>query len=209
MGMGERVGMTERRSPGRGRAQRHHFETCLPRGVSDDQSEEGNICVKMKWSRVALRGKGSAIHFFFIFYSHSTDGTQSYATTGDPRVARQTISRPRARCRCPASFRAQNSNSEFPFAPNHWLSSLPSSVSLWLPVSVLSVLVASPPLPSSPFHPFPDFLLMARRSSQPDLVALVACSPSSCPVFLPSRRHSKTAKPRADSAPSLRAAKKT
>ena len=105
---------------------------------------------------MALRGKGSAIHLFFI-YSHSTDGTQSYATTGDPRAAKETISRPRARCRCPASFRAQNSNSEFPFAPNHWLYlSLFVYLSL-LPVSVLSVLVASPliPTPLSFLPPFP------------------------------------------------------
>lgn len=50
---------------------------------------------------------------------------------------------------------------------------------------------------------------MARRSSQPDLVALVACTPSSCPVSLPSRRHSKMDKPRADSAPCLRVLAKT
>jgi len=99
---------------------------------------------------VTLRGKGSAIHFFL--YSNSTDGTQSYTTTGDPEPQKKRFPPRGRRCRCPAGFQAQNSNTEFPFAPNHWLSSLSSSL---LPVSVLSVLVASQATPSSPLPRFP------------------------------------------------------
>jgi hypothetical protein len=86
------------------------------------------------------------------------------------------------------------------------------SVFVCLSLLPVSLLVAFPPLPSfppPPFTPARDFPLMARRSTQPDLVALVACTPSSCPVSLPSRRHSKMDKPRADSAPCLRALAKT
>jgi hypothetical protein len=84
-----------------------------------------------------------------------------------------------------------------------------------LSLSLCSLSLSWLPFPPSllpslpPFTPARGFPLMARRSTQPDLVALVACTPSSCPVSLPSRRHSKMDKPRADSAPCLPALAKT
>ena len=71
----------------------HHFETRLPRGVSDDQVKEG-INGKMKWHCAAKVSHS----LFIIIYLHFTLMERNHMQRpAIPGLQKETISRPRAR----------------------------------------------------------------------------------------------------------------